>query len=449
MKLPSFVNDFMQKFTDRGYKIYLVGGAVRHLIMGEPIVNWDFTTSAKPDEILQLFPRSFYNNNFGTVGTPMDVGGETVVMETTTFRREAEYTDARRPDKIEWADNLEEDLGRRDFTINAMAFDGKEIVDPYGGREDIQKKVIRAVGDADVRFNEDALRLMRAIRQAAQLGFMIEPVTMASLQKNAELITKISWERIRDEFFKLLASKHPADGVLVLKNAGLLMHILPEVEICFTVPQKSPNRHHVYDVGTHLVESLRHCPSGDIITRFATLIHDIGKAKTFRKDDYTQMITFYNHEVVGGKQAEEIANRFRLSKKEKEKLVLLVKHHQFTVNEEQSDKAIRRFIRDVGLENIDDMLALRTGDRIGGGAKPTSWRTELFKKRIIDVQHVPFSVVDLKIKGNDVMEVLGIKPGPKVGEVLTTIFNDVDDGKLPNERDILLGRLEELKGSSM
>lgn len=448
MNLPQFVTDFMQTFTDNGYKIYLVGGAVRHLIMKEPIVNWDFTTNAKPEEIMKLHPRSFYNNNFGTVGTPIEIENETIVMETTTFRREAEYTDARRPDKVEWAETLEEDLGRRDFTINAMAYDGTSVTDPYGGQEDIQKKVIRAVGDADVRFNEDALRLMRAIRQAAQLGFMIEPVTMTSIQKNAEMITKISWERIRDEFYKLLASKHAADGVLVLKNAGILMHILPEVEICFTVPQKSPNRHHVYDVGTHLVESLRHCPSPDIITRFATLIHDIGKAKTFNKDEKTGQITFYNHEVVGGKLAEEIADRFKLSKKEKEKLVTLVKHHQFTVNEEQSDKAIRRFIRDVGLENIDDMLALRTGDRIGGGAKPTSWRTELFKKRIVEVQQVPFSVTDLKIKGNDVMDMLGIKPGPKVGEVLNTIFNEVDDGKLQNERSVLLERLEQFKKSS-
>ncbi len=445
MNLPLFVTDFMKSFTDKGYKIYLVGGAVRHMLMGHEIVNWDFTTNAKPDEIMKLHERSFYNNNFGTVGTPIEVEGDTIVMETTTFRREAEYTDARRPNRVEWADNLEEDLGRRDFTINAMAYDGNDIVDPYGGQEDIGKKVIRAVGDADVRFNEDALRLMRAVRQAAQLGFMIEPETMTSLQKNAELITKISWERIRDELFKLLSSPHAADGVLILKNAGLLMHILPEVEICFTVPQKSPNRHHIYDVGTHLVESLRHCPSVDVITRFATLIHDVGKAKTFRKDEHIGQITFYNHEVVGGKQAEEIAERFKLSNKEKEKLVLLVKHHQFSVTEEQSDKAIRRFIRDVGLENIDDMLALRTGDRIGGGAKPTSWRTELFKKRIVEVQHVPFAVTDLKIKGTDVMDVLGIKPGPKVGEILNTIFAEVDDGKMENERKILLARLQELK----
>lgn len=445
MNLPAFVTDFMQSFTDKGYKIYLVGGAVRHLLMTQNIVNWDFTTNAKPEEIMKLHERSFYNNNFGTVGTPIEVNGETIVMETTTFRREAEYTDARRPNKIEWADTLEEDLGRRDFTMNAMAYDGHEIVDPYGGQEDIQKKVIRAVGDPDIRFNEDALRLMRAVRQAAQLGFMIEPVTMSSLQKNAELITKISWERVRDEFFKLLASPYPADGVLMLKNTGLLMHILPEVERCFTIPQKSPNRHHVYDVGTHLVESLRHCPSADVITRFATLIHDIGKAKTFRKDNKTSQITFYNHEVVGGQQAEEIADRFKLSNKEKEKLVILVKHHQFTVNEEQSDKAIRRFIRDVGLENIDDMLALRTGDRIGGGAKPTSWRTELFKKRIVEVQYVPFSVTDLKIKGTDVMETLGIKPGPKVGEILNTIFAEVDDGKLQNEREILMKRLADFR----
>ncbi len=445
MKLPDFVNDFMKTFTENSFQIYLVGGAVRHLIMGEQIANWDFTTNAKPEEIIKLFPRSFYNNNFGTVGTPIDIDQETVVMETTTYRRESAYTNTRHPDKIEWAETLAEDLARRDFTINAMAYDGKEVVDLYGGSADIEKKVIRAVGDADVRFGEDALRLMRAVRQAAQLGFTIESATLACIQKNAELITRISGERIRDEFYKILASKYPADGIVILRNTGILKYILPEVENCFDVQQKSPNRHHIYDVGTHLVESLRHCTSPDVITRFATLIHDVGKAKTYRKDEKTGQITFYNHEVVGAIQAQEIAERFRLSKKEKEKLVTLVKHHQFSVSEEQTDKAIRRFIRDVGLENVDDMLALRTADRLGGGAKETSWRTELFKKRIIEVQQVPFAVTDLKIKGTDVMEVLGIRPGPTVGEVLNTIFTEVDEGTLQNEREVLMKRLAEFQ----
>ena len=290
--------------------------------------------------------------------------------------------------------------------------------------------------------------MLRAIRQATQLGFTIDEQTLVSIKKNALLIQKISWERIREEFFKLLLSDNSADSILLLQKAELLKHILPEVENCFGVDQISPARHHIYDVGTHLVESLRNCPSHNVITRFATLIHDTGKKESYKKDEKTGMITFYNHEVIGEKQASDIAGRFKLSKNEKKKLVLLVRHHQFTVTADQSDKALRRFIRQIGIDNIDEMLALRTGDRMGSGAKETSWRTELFKKRLIDVQKVPFTVHDLKITGDDVMKELGIKPGPKVGAILNDIFELIDNGELPNEREKLLDKLKEFKNTA-
>lgn len=445
MKLPEYIQNFMTQFKNAGYKIYVVGGTVRGLLMNKQVTDWDFTTNAKPEEIMSLFPHSFYENTFGTVGIPEEIDGEKMVFEVTTFRKESGYSNTRHPDKVEWADKVEDDLARRDFTMNAIAYDGTDYVDPYAGQKDIEAKIIRAVGDPDVRFSEDALRLMRAIRQSSQLQFHIEEKTLESIKKNAPLIKNISWERIRDEFFKILESDFPADGVYLLKDVGILEIILPEVSDCFAIDQVSPERHHIYDVGTHLVESLRHCPSPDAITRFATLIHDIGKKKTYRKDNKTGVITFYNHEVVGAQQAEEIAERFKLSNKQKEKLVTLVRLHQFTVSEEQSDKAIRRFIREVGVENIDEMLALRTGDRLGSGSSETSWRTELFKKRIEEVQIVPFSIKDLKIDGNDVMKELGIKPGPKIGKILETIFEEVDEGKLQNEREVLLEYLTQFK----
>lgn len=448
LQLPDTIKIFMKTFRDSNYEIYLVGGTVRGLLMKASVTDWDFTTNAKPEEIRKLFPHSFYNNTFGTVGIPTEMDGTQEVFEVTTYRKETGYSNARHPDQVTWSDSVTDDLARRDFTINAIAYDGQNMIDPYSGQIDIDKKIIRAVGDPDIRFAEDALRLMRAIRQAAQLGFEIEEKTLASIQKNAENITQISGERIRDEFFKLLMSPHPADGVYLLKSTGILRHILPEVEKNFDIDQKSPERHHIYDVGTHLVESLRHCPSIDVITRFATLIHDIGKAETFRKDPKTEIITFYNHEVVGEQMAAVIADRLKLSKEQKKKLVLLVRHHQFTVSEEQTDKAIRRFIRQIGVENIDDMLALRTGDRLGSGSKESSWRTELFKKRIVDVQNVPFTVHDLKITGHDVMEVLGIPPGPKIGDIMDRIFEEVDDEKLPNEREALLSRLTEIKNTN-
>ncbi len=444
LRLPQFVLNFLKNFQKSGYKIYLVGGAVRELLLNNAVDNWDFATDATPDEILKLYPDGFYNNQFGTVGISQEVDGKKLIFEVTTFRREAEYKDFRHPGKLSWAKTVEEDLARRDFTINSLAYDGKKVIDIFAGQKHLKEKLIVAVGDPDKRFKEDALRLMRAIRFASELGFLIEDKTRVSIQKNANLITKISWERIRDEFLKILKSENPSEGILFLRNTGLLAFILPEVDICFLIPQKSPKRHHIYDVGTHLVMSLKACPTTDEITRFATLLHDIGKAETFRRDDKTGLITFYNHEVVGTKLAENIANRFKLSNKQKEKLVRLVQFHQFTVSEIQTDKAVRRFIRNVGSEYLNDIIDLRFADRVGSGARPTSWRFELFKKRLVEVQKEPFKVTDLKIDGNDVMKTLNLKPGPKVGAVLSSIFNDVEKGRLKNERETLLSHLRDL-----
>ncbi|PIP14774.1 polynucleotide adenylyltransferase [Candidatus Roizmanbacteria bacterium CG22_combo_CG10-13_8_21_14_all_35_9] len=433
-KLSQKINDLFSFFKKKGFQLYLVGGAIRDLLLKKEPKNWDFATDAKPEEILKLFPKGHYNNQYGTVIVKID----DQLLEITTLRKEEKYEDFRHPENVIWTNKIEEDLARRDFSINALVYDGKKIIDLFNGQKHLKEKLIVAVGNPDKRFNEDALRLIRAVRFASQLGFFIDEKTRASIEKNAELISKISWERIRDEFLKILGSDHPAEGVLFLKNTGLLSFILPEVDLCFMVPQKSPLRHHIYDVGTHLVMSLKHCPSKDEIVRFATLIHDVGKAKTFRKDEKTGLITFYNHEVVGTKQTKQIADRFKLSNKNKDKLVKLVQFHQFTVSEIQTDKAVRRFIRNVGQEYLDDIIDLRIGDRIGSGARPTSWRFDLFKKRLEEVQKQPFQIKDLKIDGNDVMKVLKLKPGPKIGEVLKNLFDLVVEKKLKNERKALL-----------
>lgn len=439
-KLPKNVIDIMGVFKKNGFRSYLVGGSVRDLILKKEISNWDLATSATPEEILKLFPKSFYHNNYGTVSIPKDK----IIFEITPFRKEGKYKDFRHPEKIEWADTIEEDLSRRDFTINAMAYDGEKIIDPYKGQKYLKEKLVAAVGNPDLRFNEDALRLMRAIRFASQLGFFIEEKTRASILKNASLIKNISWERIRDEFLKILASDYPSEGVVFLKNLGILAHIMPELDVCFMIPQKSPKRHHIYDVGTHLIMSLKSCPSKDPITKFAALIHDVGKAETFRKDEKTALITFYNHEVVGTRIAVSMAERFRLSNEQKEKLVTLVKNHQFTVSELQTDKAIRRFIKNVGLKYVKDMLDVRVADRIGSGATPTSWRLELFKKRIEEVQKQPFSINDLKIDGFEVMKTAGIKPGPEVGSLLKKLFDFVVEGKIKNEKSDLKKKLKSI-----
>lgn len=436
--LPQPVKDFMQTLTDNGFEVYVVGGAVRNLLLKKEVTNWDFTTNATPPQIQELFPDHFYHNVYGTV----TVKSGDFLFEITPYRKESGYADSRHPTTIEWAQSLEEDLKRRDFTINAMAYDGKKIIDLFDGKKHIDERKIVAVGDPDMRFQEDALRLMRGVRFAAQLGFFIDDTTRLSITNNASLIKNISWERIRDELMKILSSDHPSEGFLFLRNTGILKYILPELDECFAIPQKSPKRHHVYDVGTHLIMALKACPSPDPIVRFAAVMHDIGKVGTFHKDEETGLITFYNHEVVGTIQAKQIAARLRLSNEQKEKFVRLIEYHQFTVSEDQTDKAVRRFIREVGKEYVNDMFDIRTADRIGSGSTPTSWRLDLFKKRVIEVQKEPFTVKDLKVDGLDVMKIKKIQPSKLVGDILDTLFEKVVNKELVNDREVLLNELK-------
>lgn len=452
-QLPNEVKIILDKFIKANYRIYIVGGAVRDLIMGRKVKDWDFTTDAPPEEILKLFPESFYDNKFGTVGIPVKNTSE--VYEITTMRKEGKYGDFRHPEQVKWTDKIEEDLARRDFTINAIALrltslsqgkpSGKGIVDPFGGCQDIEAKIIKAVGDPDKRFKEDALRLMRAIRIATELGFEIAKNTFKSIQKNAELIKEISSERIRDELFKLLASPYGYIGIKLLREAGILSIILPELEKTFGVSQKGPKHVRTYDIGEHSLLTLKETPSSDPLVKIAALLHDIGKPNTMKITEDGN-VTFYHHEVVGGALVLKIAKRLHLSKKQTYKLFRLVRWHLFTVDEKQTDSAIRRFIKNVGVENIEDMMALRVGDRVGGGTqKAVSWRMEKFRERIDQVLQKPFSISDLKVNGKDVMETLGITPGPKVGEVLQKLFEEVLEDASKNNREYLLEKIKLLK----
>lgn len=441
----------METFRNAGFSIYVVGGPVRDMLLGvnpTDIQNWDFATSATPSQMLELLPGAKYENDFGTVllalSVPTEHTDETIIAEITPFRHEGMYKDNRHPESVTWAQTIEEDVSRRDFTINAMAYDGHTLIDITHSQVDLKNKIIKAVGDPTMRFKEDALRMLRAVRFATQLNFTIDASTQNAIIINADLLQNISGERIRDEFLKILASLDPAEGVLLLHTTGLLQHILPEVETCFGVEQKSPERHHIHDVATHLIESLRHCPSADPITRLGALIHDIGKPQT-RAIDKRGITTFHDHEIVGAEMAAEIAERLRLSKDDKERLIKLVRYHMFAVTEDQTDKTIRRFIRKVGVETIQDLLDIRTGDRLGSGTPATSWRTELFKKRLEEVQQLPFTVHDLNISGQEIMAALNLKPGPEVGKVLDTLFEMVDSGEVKNEREELVSKLIHLK----
>jgi len=468
--LPVFVRKILSKFESEGFKIYIVGGVVRDLMINKGKlpsgwrVDWDFTTNATPPQILALFPDGFYDNQFGTVGVvnPREKKkktyyGKPPAYEITTFRKEIGYTDRRHPDKVLWGKTIKDDLIRRDFTINAMALQAlpsgqplKErtwtlkLTDYHQGQRDLKDKVIRAVGIPQERFQEDALRMMRAVRIATQLSFTIEKKTFLAIKTNLHLLDRISAERIRDELLKLLSYSHTADGYLLLRNSGLAGKILPEVERSFGVAQKSPGRHHLWDVGTHSVNSLKFCRTSDPIVKLATLLHDVGKPAVAKKQK-NGTITFYNHELIGASIAANISKRLRLSKKDNHRLVKLVRWHQFTVDERQTDNAIRRFIRNVGQENLKDMLSLRTADRLGGGAKETSWRLEKFKRKIAAVQKQPFSVTDLKVDGHDVMKTLNIQPGPLVGKILNALFEEVAEDKEKNNKPYLLTRIKQIK----
>lgn len=448
MKIDVKIEKILEKIAKSGFEVAIVGGAVRDLLNGKNPSDWDFATNAKPEEIQKLFKNSFYNNKFGTVGIPID---DETIIQITTYRSEEKYSDKRHPDVIKWGKSLAEDLKRRDFTINAMGLiyqrskikdQNLELVDPFDGQADLKNKLLRSVGDPNERFSEDALRLLRAIRFATILDFKIEPKTLAEIKKNADLLSKISGERIREELFKIIGSNKPADGIMLARDAGLLKIFLPELENCFAVEQKSPKRHHIFDVGTHNVMSLANCPSSDTITRFATLLHDIGKAKV-AKVTQEGVRTFYNHEVVGGRMVLLIAKRLQLSREQRDKLFKLVRFHQFTVNENQTDKALRRFIRNIGVDYIEDMMDLRVGDRLGGGLQqPEGWRLKLFRQRLKEVMKKPFTVKDLKIDGNDVMKTLNIKPGPEVGKILKALFEEVADDKVKNTKEYLIGQLK-------
>lgn len=458
--IPQEILDIAKTFAQHDYKIYLVGGCVRDLLLKKGLKDWDFATDATPEQITSLFPDSFYDNTFGTVGIPVEIKSEKHVVEVTTFRTEKEYKDHRHPEGVEWGKTIEEDLSRRDFTVNAMALEtsgkgeggrGKSksspftLVDPFGGQEDLEKKLIRAVGDPAKRFKEDALRLMRAIRLATQLTFSIEPTTLQEIIHDGALLSEIAKERIRDELMKILASEYPYDGIMLLKNTELLKHILPELLEGVGVSQERPGRHHKDDVFTHNVLSLKFCPSPDPIVRFATLIHDIGKPRVASSDE-NGLVIFHNHEIVGARVASEIADRLRFSKKEKQKIVTLIRWHMFTVDENITDSAVRRFIRHVGVETVQNMMDLRIGDRLGGGTQTAeSWRLKLFKKRVEEqLAPAPFSVNDLAIDGNDIMKELQIKPGPKIGEILQQLFTEVDEDLTKNTKEYLLEKIHAL-----
>lgn len=457
MVIPKEVKDIAGKLVEAGFEAYIVGGCLRDLLLGaargelvEP-KDWDLATSARPGEIQKIFPNSVYENKFGTVGVKTDSENSVLkVIEVTTFRKEGKYTDKRHPDEITFAKTIEEDLSRRDFTVNAVAYkiligakSERTLIDPFGGEADLKKKMIRAVGDPMERFQEDALRLMRAVRFSAQLGFKIEAKTAQAIEKQAGLIEFIAKERICQELEKLLMTGGGADGIKTMQELGLLKYVIPELEEGVGVGQ---NKHHIYTVFEHNRLSLDYAVKKDfpLDLRIASLLHDIGKPKTKRGEGPD--CTFYGHQVVGEKIAIEIMDRLRFPKEMTEKAALLIREHMFVYDPETVTlKGVRRLLSRVGLENIDDLIKLREADRIGSGVpKAQPYRLRYLQAMIEKVKKDPVSPKMLKVTGHEVMDLLKIEPGPKVGKVLTVLLEEVlDDPKL-NAKKNLEERIKEL-----
>ena len=461
MPIPEFVLDIITKLQAGGQSAYLVGGCVRDLLLGQEPKDWDITTDARPERMLELLPNAKYENIFGTVLVPIrNEAGD--VVEVTTYRSEQGYSDRRHPDQILFEDKLEKDLERRDFTVNAMALtnvgeikdidskyisaikigqDDYAIVDLFGGADDLKKKIIRAVGEPSERFKEDALRMLRAIRFSCQLGFEIEPKTERAILKLAGSIKFISGERIRDELIKILSSDTPSEGISRLHDNKLLQYILPELLDGVNVKQ---HYHHIYTVFNHNILSLKYCPNKAWPVRLAALLHDVGKPKSARTVE--GHVAFYNHEYIGAKMTERIMKRLKFSNEDSIRVVNLVRNHMFYYNVgEVSAASVRRLIVKTGKENLSDLIDLRIADRLGSGlTNDMPYKLRHLQYMMEKVQNDPLSVKMLKVNGTDLMAILKVEPSPKIGAILEVLLAEVLEDPELNTKKYLAKRSLEL-----
>lgn len=440
--IPLEVKHIADMLENAGFEAHLVGGCVRDLMLGRTPKDWDLTTTAHPDQIQKLFPDSYYNNDYGTVGVKNEAAEDERlrVVEVTPYRSESGYSDSRRPDNVTFGVSLDEDLARRDFTVNAIAYrisDGS-VADPYDGAGDMREKRLRAVGNADERFNEDALRMMRAVRLAAELDFVIEAETMAAISRNNKQLQRISTERIAAEFIRIIDSPTPMQGVLFLEKLGLLPFILPELLDGIGCEQGGI---HDYDVYGHLLRTLQAAADKGYSTelRLAALLHDIGKPATRRTGGKNKEYTFYGHEVVGARMTNNILTKLKLPRERIDRIVTLVRWHMFFADpDEITLAAVRRTIVRVGEDHIEDLLNLRVCDRIGmGRPKEQPFRFRKYKALVDEALREPISVKLLKINGDKIMEMSGEKPGKKLGYVLHALLEEVLSDTAKNNAEYL------------
>ena len=434
LKVPADVEKVTDRLIDAGHDAYVVGGSVRDALRGVDPHDWDVTTDATPEQIQQVFKRSLYNNRFGTVV----VRSGDHEVEVTTYRTEAGYADHRRPDSVAFTASLHEDLARRDFTMNAMAWrpprGGKpgELVDPFDGRRDLEVRLLRAVGDPDERFREDALRMLRAVRFATLLDLRIEPKTAEAIRRNAALTATLSGERIQQEIVKMLGAQRPSVALQLLSDTGVLAVICPELEECKDTPQEKAAAENVFE---HLLATVDATPVDDLALRLAGLFHDIGKPDTFADGH------FHQHEFVGEAKARTILRRWKFDKETIAEVTHLIRNHMFWYQTEWTGSAVRRFIRKIGLDYIPALFALRRADNIGSGARsPRMYHLDALWQRVQEeiAAANAFSLRDLKIDGDDLKSELGMAEGPQMGRVLNALFERVLDDPELNTREALL-----------
>jgi tRNA nucleotidyltransferase (CCA-adding enzyme) len=439
--VPPAVLELCGRLRSHGKRAWVVGGCVRDVLRGAQANDWDVATDARPPELVRIFPRA--------IPTGIEHGTVTVVKdghhyEVTTLRGEGTYSDGRRPDWVEYVDDITRDLARRDFTINAIALDPLDghLLDPFGGMQDLEKGVLRAVGDPRLRFAEDGLRVLRAARFVATMELSLDPATEEAIEPTLDTYRKVAHERVRDEWMKTMKARRPSRAFEVMRRTGILGVTCPELLEGVGMTQ---NKWHAYDVWRHGMECMDACEA-DPVLRIAALLHDVGKPRTRAWSDKTQDYTFYDHDRVGAEIAEPIAARLRFSNDERARIVTLVRHHLFHYNE-WTDAAVRRWIRRVGPDRVEDLYVLNAADvRAKGrdfeGDLDALSRLKAHVARVL-AEGAALSTRDLLVNGKDIIRELGVAPGPIIGEILDHLLEVVTGDPSKNERETLLALARE------
>lgn len=444
--LPEPVLHLARTLQQAGKRSWIVGGSVRDLLLGKPVADYDLATDARPDEVMRIFPK--------VIPTGIDHGTVSVLLrgtpyEVTTLRGETSYTDGRRPDGVVFLDDIRDDLARRDFTVNAIAYDplDERLIDPFDGQRDLAARVIRAVGDPRARFAEDGLRVLRAARFVASLEATLDPATEAAIQPTLDTFRKVSAERVREEWLKAMRARAPSRAFEVMERTGILGVTCPELTESVGCEQ---NKHHKYTVWGHAMACLDACPGGPIL-RVAALLHDVGKPRTRAVGEKTKDYTFYDHERVGAEMSQAILTRLKFSNQERDRICALVRHHLVCYDEGWSDAAVRRWIRRVTPDLTGDLYALCRADARGKGIEDETAADiaridalEVRARAILEAGNA-LTVRDLAINGADLMRELGLGPGRAIGQILESLLEAVIDDPSLNERGALLARARSLR----